>query len=174
MAEAFAPGARVADVCRRHDVSSGLIYTWRRKLLDAGAAHEADVPEAIQTPVFAKAVLDKDAAIAGTIEQPSMITSRARVWVALGHTDMRNGMQDLALLVQQGLKRNTHGGDQFVFRGRAGSLIKMIWYDGIGISLYARRLEKGRFLWPSANEGTESLTPSQLACLLEGTDWRNP
>jgi transposase len=103
-----------------------------------------------------------------------MIPSGARVWIALGHTDMRKGMQGLALLVQQGLKRNPHGGDLFVFRGRAGSLIKIIWHSGIGMSLYAKRLEKGRFVWPSAAEGTVSLTPSQLACLLEGIDWRNP
>ncbi len=78
------------------------------------------------------------------------------------------------VLLGQGLKRNPHGGDLFVFRGRAGSLIKIIWHDGIGMSLYAKRLEKGRFVWPSASEGTVSLTPSQLACLLEGIDWRNP
>ncbi|GLK42667.1 MULTISPECIES: IS66 family insertion sequence element accessory protein TnpB [Novosphingobium] len=49
-----------------------------------------------------------------------MIPSGARVWIAMGHTDMRKGMQGLALLVQQGLKRDPHGGDLFVFRGRAG------------------------------------------------------
>ncbi|MEQ5789324.1 IS66 family insertion sequence element accessory protein TnpB [Erythrobacter sp. NFXS35] len=91
-----------------------------------------------------------------------MIPPGARVWIALGHTDMRKGMQGLALLVQQGLKRNPHGGDLFVFRGRAGSLIKIIWHDGIGMSLYAKRLEKGRFVWPAAREGTVSLTPPQL------------
>lgn len=103
-----------------------------------------------------------------------MIPPGARVWIAMGHTDMRKGMPGLALLVQQGLKRNPHGGDLFVFRGRAGSLIKIIWHDGIGMSLYAKRLEKGRFVWPSAKDGAVSLTPSQLACLLEGIDWRNP
>lgn len=72
---------------------------------------------------------------------------------------MRKGMQGLALLVQQGLKRNSHGGDLFVFRGRAGSLIKIIWRDGIGLSLYAERLKKVRFVWPSATEGTVSLPP---------------
>ena len=56
-----------------------------------------------------------------------MIPPGARVWIALGHTDMRKGMQGLALLVQQGLKRNPHCGDLFVFRGRAGSLVKIIW-----------------------------------------------
>ena len=96
------------------------------------------------------------------------------MWIAAGVTDMRKGMQGLALLVQQGRKRNPHGGDLFVFRGRAGSLIKIIWHDGIGMSLYAKRLEKGRFVWPSAKDGMVSLTGSQLACLLDGIDWRNP
>lgn len=59
LADAFAPGARVADACRRHDVSTGLVYTWRRKLLDAGAGQQADVPEMLPTPVFAEALLDE-------------------------------------------------------------------------------------------------------------------
>jgi len=108
--------------------------------------------------------------VAGT----AMIPSSARVWIAMGHTDMRKGMQGLALLVQQGLNRDPHGGDLYVFRGRAGSLVKLIWHDGIGMSLYAKRLEKGRFVWPSAKDGIVSLTASQLACLLDGIDWRNP
>jgi len=103
-----------------------------------------------------------------------MIPAGARVWIAMGHTDMRKGMQGLALLVQQSLSRNPHGGDLFVFRGRAGALVKIIWHDGIGMSLYAKRLEKGRFIWPSAKDGMVSLTAAQLACLLEGVDWRNP
>lgn len=78
VAEAFAPGARVADVCRRHDVSSGLIYTWRRKLLDAGAAQEAEVPEALPAPVFAEAVMDGDAVVAGAAEQLAMIINLPR------------------------------------------------------------------------------------------------
>ena len=102
------------------------------------------------------------------------VAAGVRIWIATGHTDMRKGMQGLALLVQQGLQRNPHGGDLFVFRGRAGALIKIIWHDGVGMSLYAKRLEKGRFIWPSAKEGMVTLTSAQLACLLEGIDWRNP
>jgi transposase len=103
-----------------------------------------------------------------------MIPPGARVWIAMGYTDMRKGMQGLALLVQQQLKRDPHGGDLFVFRGRAGSLVKIIWHDGLGMSLYAKRLEKGRFLWPQAKDGAVALTSAQLACLLDGIDWRNP
>ena len=78
VAEAFAPGARVADVCRRHDVSSGLIYTWRRKLLDAGVAQKASPPEALPAPVFAEAVIDGDAVVAGAAEHPAMFIELPR------------------------------------------------------------------------------------------------
>ena len=65
------------------------------------------------------------------------VPTGVRVWIAAGHTDMRRGMQSLALLVQEALKRDPHGGDLYVFRGRRGSLIKILWHDGIGMSLYA-------------------------------------
>ncbi|WP_353806651.1 IS66 family insertion sequence element accessory protein TnpB [Mesorhizobium sp.] len=64
--------------------------------------------------------------------------------------------------------------DIYVFRGRSGNLIKIIWHDGLGMSLYAKRLEKGRFLWPSPADGTVSISPAQLAYMLDGIDWRNP
>ena len=78
VAEAFAPGARVSDVCRHHDVSSGLIYTWRRKLLDAGAAQEAKVPDALPTPVFAEALIDEDTVPISVAEHPAMIIDLPR------------------------------------------------------------------------------------------------
>ncbi len=78
VAEAFAPGARIADVCRRHDVSSGLIYTWRRKLLDAGVAQEASALEALPAPVFAEALLDGDAVPVSAAEHPAMIIDLPR------------------------------------------------------------------------------------------------
>jgi transposase len=102
------------------------------------------------------------------------MASGVRVWLATGHTDMRRGMNSLALLVQEVLKRNPHGGDLYVFRGKSGKLIKILWHDGIGISLYAKRLERGRFIWPSVTTGVVSISPSQMAYMLEGIDWRNP
>ena len=92
----------------------------------------------------------------------------------MGHTDMRKGMQGLALIVQQALRRDPFAGDLYVFRGRAGSLVKIIWHDGIGMSLYAKRLERGRFIWPSPADGVVSISASQLGYMLEGIDWRNP
>jgi transposase len=75
--------------------------------------------------------------------------SGVRVWLATGHTDMRRGFDGLALLVQEQLKRDPHSGQLFVFRGRRGGLIKILWHDGQGMCLFAKRLERGRFIWPS-------------------------
>jgi transposase len=97
-----------------------------------------------------------------------------RVWIATGHTDMRRGMTSLALQVQEALKRDPHGGDLYVFRGKGGKLIKILWHDGLGMSLYAKRLECGRFIWPSSVDGVVVITPAQLGYMLEGIDWRNP
>jgi transposase len=58
------------------------------------------------------------------------VAAGVRIWIASGHTDMRKGMNGLALLVQEGLGRDPFAGDVFVFRGRAGSLIKALWHDG--------------------------------------------
>ena len=102
------------------------------------------------------------------------IGSGVRVWIATGHTDMRRGMNTLALMVQQTLHRDPHGGDLYVFRGKSGKLIKVLWHDGIGMSLYLKRLERGRFVWPSTSDGAVVITSAQLGYLLEGIDWRNP
>jgi transposase len=87
---------------------------------------------------------------------------------------MRRGMNGLSLMVQEALGRDPYAGDLYVFRGRRGDLIKIPWHDGLGTSLYAKWLERGRFLWPSAADGAVSITPAQLGYLLEGIDWRNP
>jgi len=103
-----------------------------------------------------------------------LVPSGVRVWLAVGHTDMRRGMNSLAIQVQQGLGRDPHAGDLYVFRGKRGHLIKILWHDGIGMSLYAKRLERGRFIWPSPADGMVAITPAQLAYMLDGIDWRNP
>ena len=72
------------------------------------------------------------------------IPSGGRVWIATGHTDMRRGMQGLALQVQESLRRDPHAGDLYIFRGRRGDLAKILWHDGIGLSLYAKRLDRGQ------------------------------
>ena len=102
------------------------------------------------------------------------VPSGVRIWIATGHTDMRKGMQGLGLLVQEGLGRDPFTGDVFIFRGRSGSLIKALWHDGLGLSLYAKRLDRGRFVWPSTVDGVVALTAGQMGYLLEAIDWRNP
>jgi transposase len=97
-----------------------------------------------------------------------------RVWLAAGHTDMRKGFNGLALLVQEKLKRDPHGGQLFVFRGKRGDLIKLIWHDGQGMCLFAKRLERGRFIWPATQGEAVTITAAQLGYLLEGIDWRAP
>jgi len=102
------------------------------------------------------------------------VPSDVKVWLASGATDMRRGMNGLALQVQQVLQRDPHAGDLYVFRGRRGDLIKVLWHDGLGMSLYAKRLERGRFIWPSPADGAVSISGAQLSYMLEGIDWRNP
>ena len=72
------------------------------------------------------------------------------------------------------MKRDPHAGDLYIFRGRRGDLAKILWHDGIGLSLYAKRLDRGKFIWPSASDGAVSISAAQMAYMLEGIDWRNP
>jgi transposase len=102
------------------------------------------------------------------------VLSAVRVWLAVGHTDMRRGMNGLALQVQQALQRDPHAGDLYVFRGKRGDLVKILWHDGVGMSLYAKRLERGRFIWPTPTQGVVSISAAQLGYMLDGIDWRNP
>ena len=97
-----------------------------------------------------------------------------RVWLATGQTDMRKGFSSLALVVQETLRRDPYGGHVFVFRGRRGDLIKVLWHDGQGACLFSKRLERGRFVWPSPSAGAVTITAAQLGYLLEGIDWRLP
>jgi transposase len=98
-----------------------------------------------------------------------------RIYLACGHTDMRKGMDSLAMLVQQVLSHDPFSGALFAFRGRRADLLKILWYDGQGICLFAKRLEnRGRFVWPMTSTGSVSLSPAQLSMLLEGIDWRAP
>ena len=76
-----------------------------------------------------------------------------RVYLAAGITDMRKGFDGLAALVQQHLKRDPFGGAVYAFRGRRGDLVKLLWWDGQGLVLHAKRLERGRFIWPATAEG---------------------
>ena len=116
--------------------------------------------------------------IRDSLYPPAMIgpPRGARIWIAAGFTDLRRGFDGLAALVQTRLEADPFSGQVFVFRGRRGDRIKILWWDGDGngLCLFAKRLESGRFVWPRATDGVVSLTPAQLSMLLEGIDWRRP
>src|SRR6266542_4117515 len=105
-----------------------------------------------------------------------MIELRAgtRIWIAAGVTDLRRGFTGLSAQVQTALEQDPFSGHVFCFRGRRGDLIKLLWWDGDGLCLFAKRLERGRFIWPRAEQGAAVLTSAQLSMLLEGIDWRRP
>jgi transposase len=102
------------------------------------------------------------------------VPTGVQVWLAAGHTDLRRGFDGLALVVQETLRRDPHSGHLFVFRGRRGDLIKILWHDGQGMCLFAKRLERGRFIWPATVGGAVTVSAAQLGYLLEGIDWRMP
>jgi transposase len=97
-----------------------------------------------------------------------------RIWIVAGVTDLRRGFTGLSGMVQTALAENPFSGHVFVFRGKRGDLIKVLWWSGDGLCLFVKRLERGRFIWPQAASGGVSLTAAQLSMLLEGIDWRRP
>ena len=97
-----------------------------------------------------------------------------KVWLAAGATDMRKGFDGLAALVQTRSGRGPFCGHVFVFRGRRGDLVKLLWWSGDGMCLFGKRLERGRFVWPQATSGVHDADEAQLSMLLEGIDWRRP
>jgi len=102
------------------------------------------------------------------------VPAGVHVWIATGHTDMRKGFDGLAVRVQEVLRRDPHSGHIFVFRGKRGDLVKLLWHDGQGMCLFAKRLDRGRFIWPSTAGEAVTISAAQLGYLLEGIDWRAP
>ena len=102
------------------------------------------------------------------------VPASTRIWLAGGVTDMRKGFVGLSAQAEKVLRADPYSGHLFVFRGRRGDLIKVIWWDGQGACLFSKRLERARFVWPSVADGKLSITTDQLSMLLEGIDWRAP
>ena len=95
-----------------------------------------------------------------------------KVLIATRPVDFRKGMDGLAVLVQQEMRQDPFGGVVYVFRARRADRIKLIWWDGTGLCLMAKKLESGGFKWPGIQDGVMRLTAAQLGALLEGLDWR--
>jgi transposase len=102
------------------------------------------------------------------------IAAGTRVYLACRPVDLRKGFDGLTAQVATVLQDDPFCGHLFVFRGKRGDYLKLLYWDGSGLCLFAKRLEKGRFTWPITKEGTITLTPAQTSMLLEGLEWRAP
>src|SRR5438270_1847327 len=198
VAETQAPGASVSIVARRHDVNSNQLFRWRRQLLpkavvesgamvpveiaaDDGRPRRPDREGVIEIAFGCGArvrlrgeVSSETAAAGDRTAAMNGLPAGTRVWLAAGATDMRKGFDSLAAQAQTVLGQDPFSGHVFCFRGRRGDLVKLLWWDGDGLCLFAKRLERGRFVWPRAEEGVVVLSRAQLSMLLEGIDWRMP
>jgi transposase len=105
-----------------------------------------------------------------------IVPAGVKVHLALGHTSMRKGLHGLAALVQETLKKDPFSGHLFAFRGKNASMLKILFWDGNGMCLFQKRLDRGEFVWPRIMEqgSTANLSAAQLAMLIEGIDWRSP
>jgi transposase len=104
----------------------------------------------------------------------TLVPSPARIWLKAGITNMQKGIDGLSLLVQDVLQSDPFSGHMFVFRGKRSHMVKLLWYDGQGMCLYTKRLERGRFVWPQVEDGKIQISNAQLSMLMEGIDWRSP
>ena len=138
-----------------------------------GAIH-IELPGRAMLTVESGADLSTVALCSGESAPVIHLPAGTRIWLAAGVTDMRRGFDGLSAQVQTVLQQQPFSGHVFVFRGRRGDIVKCLWFDGDGLCLFAKRLEKGRFIWPQATEGTVHLSRAQLSMLLEGIDWRRP
>lgn len=94
-----------------------------------------------------------------------------RVLVATKPVDFRKGMDGLAALVKEQLKADPFCGVIYCFRSKRADRVKLIFWDGTGLCLFAKRLEDGKFRWPRIEDGVMRLSAAQLAALVEGLDW---
>ena len=81
-----------------------------------------------------------------------VVPASVKVHLALGHTDMRKGLDGLATLIQKHLKKDPFSGHLFVFRGKNASLLKILFWDGTGLCLFTKRIDRGNFFWPRVAE----------------------
>ena len=102
------------------------------------------------------------------------LSPATRIFLAVALIDGRMSFNGLTALVQGTLEQEPTSGFLFVFVNRARNRLKILFWDGSGLVLYTKRLERGRFIWPNATEGSVHLSGAQLSMLLEGIDWRRP
>ncbi|CAE7499763.1 unnamed protein product [Symbiodinium pilosum] len=182
LGEVGVDGETVASVARRHDITRQHIYQWRTEMRRKGLISDRK-GLLVPVEVAEDAVSGTSDAHSGSVDLIEVVLTNGdmigpgtgvRVYLACGVTDMRKGIAGLAAIVQDQLRQKPASGSVFAFRGRRGDRVKILYFDGQGYCLYYKILEKGRFPWPSAADGTARLTSAQLAMLWEGIDWRRP
>jgi len=99
-------------------------------------------------------------------------TGAVRVMVATRPVDFRKGAEGLAALVREEMKADPFSGAVYVFRAKRADRVKLIFWDGTGVCLFAKRLEDGKFRWPSVQDAVMRLSAAELSALLEGLDWK--
>jgi transposase len=100
------------------------------------------------------------------------LSGTVRVLVATKPVDFRKGAEGLAALVREQMQSDPFSGAVYVFRAKRADRVKLIYWDGTGVCLFAKRLEDGKFRWPSVQDGVMRLSPAELSALLEGLDWK--
>jgi transposase len=154
VAETLQPGASVSRVARRYGLHASQLFAWRKAMRGCGG----------QAPQFHPVVLADTGA--GEAGRPP-VTHR-RPWWSGWRMAIGSRYRPVSMSI------DPFSGHLFVFRGRRSDLVKVIWHDGQGCCLFTKRLERGRFVWPSPADGVATLSPAQLSYLLEGIDWRLP
>jgi transposase len=187
----------VSEVARRHEISPQHLFDWRKAVRHGQLALPAD-EAAVFVPAMMPAqkpgcddALDHDRGgwdrgsgrmrrgcrvargCAACSEGSRMIvpSGAVRVLVATRPVDFRKGMDGLAALVRESLGSDPYSGVIYVFRAKRADRVKLLLWDGTGLVLVAKRLEKNSFRWPQISDGVMRLTSSQLSALLEGLDW---
>ncbi|WP_256869459.1 IS66 family insertion sequence element accessory protein TnpB [Sphingobium lactosutens] len=95
-----------------------------------------------------------------------------KIYLSLAPCDMRKGFDGLSAQIRNILQLDPFSGAVFLFRGKRGDRLKALVWDGSGLCMYAKRLERGKFVWPRAHEGALRLSAAQLAMLVEGLNWK--
>jgi len=137
----------------KRSMNANLIHNW---LKDARFVPEADINAVVNTDTgFLPVEIADTVAVSFVDEAPQPIL-----------------VEGPTALAESVLKQDPYSGHLFVFRGRRGDLVKIVWWDGQGACMFSKRLEKGRYVWPAAADGKVTVSPAQLSMLLEGIDWR--
>src|SRR6185312_1892865 len=190
--ETLAPGAVVSEVARRHGLTPQQVFTWRRQARQPGVDTDTEppqfVPAVVVAPLPARTVRHKrmrqidrtwsrgedGSGGASRLEGQHVIgpTGAVRVMVATKPVDFRKGAEGLAALVRETMQADPFSGAVYVFRAKRADRVKLIYWDGTGVCLFAKRLEDGKFRWPNVQDGVMRLSPAELSALLEGLDWK--